>query len=48
MGAKILCKSNTELCVGEGAVVAANTVVLRSIPPYEVWGYLLKRWGDKT
>lgn len=35
-GAKVLCKEGV-LRIGEGAVVAANAVVTRSVPDYEIW-----------
>ena len=35
-GAKILCSSGV-LTVGRGAVVGANAVLTRSVPPGEIW-----------
>ncbi|WP_125140046.1 hypothetical protein [Clostridium transplantifaecale] len=37
-GAKILCPSNETLEIGENSVIAANAVVLHSVPPDEIWG----------
>lgn len=37
-GAKLLCKSNEVLEVGENSIVGANAVLLHSIPANEVWG----------
>lgn len=37
-GAKLLCKPNETLEVGENSIVAANAVLLHSIPANEVWG----------
>lgn len=37
-GAKILCKPNETLEVGENSIVAANAVLLHSIPANEIWG----------
>ena len=37
-GAKILCHSNTSLEIGENAIIAANAVVLCSVPKNEIWG----------
>lgn len=36
-GAKILCKEGT-LVVGKNSIVAANAVLLNSIPDNEIWG----------
>lgn len=37
-GAKLLCKPNETLEVGENSIVAANAVLLHSIPENEVCG----------
>lgn len=37
-GAKLLCKPNETLEVGENSIVAANAVLLHSIPANEIWG----------
>lgn len=37
-GAKLLCKPNEILEVGENSIVAANAVLLNSIPANEIWG----------
>ena len=35
--------------IGDGAVVAANSLVNKSIPPYEIWGGVpAKKIGDRT
>lgn len=36
--AKLLCKANETLEVGENSIVAADAVLLNSIPANEVWG----------
>ncbi len=36
-GAKILCKSGEVLEIGENSIVAANAVVLNSVPANEIW-----------
>ena len=36
-GAKILCDEGV-LTIGRNSVIAANSVVLESVPDYEVWG----------
>lgn len=50
-GAKLLCKPNETLEVGENSIVAANAVLLNSIPANEVWGGVparkLKSVGDQ-
>ena len=42
-GAKLLCKPNETLEVGENSVVAANAVLLNSVPPNEMWGVPAKK-----
>lgn len=37
-GAKVLCKANSSLIIGENAVIAANAVVTNSVPNNETWG----------
>ena len=37
-GAKILCKPNETIEIGENSIVAANAVLLNSVPPNEIWG----------
>ena len=37
-GAKILCKANETLEIGENSIIAANAVLLNSIPANEIWG----------
>lgn len=37
-GAKILCKSNEELVIGENSIIGANAVLTKSVPPGEIWG----------
>lgn len=37
-GAKVLCRPDSNIVIGENAVVAANAVLLCSVPPGEVWG----------
>lgn len=37
-GAKVLFKGGTTVVIGKGAVVAANAVVVSSIPSMEIWG----------
>lgn len=36
-GAKVLCKSDI-LTIGENSIVAANSVLLTSVPKNEIWG----------
>ena len=36
-GAKLLCKPNETLVVGENSIVGANAVLLESIPANEIW-----------
>lgn len=46
-GAKILC-SRGVLTIGERAVIGANAVVTRSVPPGEIWaGAPARRVGDR-
>lgn len=47
-GAKVLCKEGT-LIVGKNSVVAANAVLLHSIPDNEIWGGIpAKKIGERN
>ena len=48
-GAKVLFRDGQWLTIGRGAVVGANAVVTRSVPPGEVWaGVPAKRVGQRA
>lgn len=47
-GAKILVPRDTTLTIGQGAVIGANSVVLQSVPAWEVWaGNPARRVGQR-
>lgn len=49
VGAVVLCSGADPLVVGRGAVVGANAVLTRSVPPGEVWaGAPARRVGQVT
>lgn len=37
-GAKILCRPDQEIIIGENSIIGANAVCLQSVPPNEIWG----------
>jgi serine O-acetyltransferase len=48
-GAKVLFKSGQELVLGEGTIVGANTVLLESTGPDEIWaGNPARRVGSRS